>query len=230
MEIFLDMDGVVANFVAGAFEHHGIPLATDDWLERWPGQWDIMPAVREYGISEAAFWEPLGREFWANLDLTAEAREIVRLATEAAPGRVHFLSSPCHTPGCRDGKYDWLRKHFPNLANNLILCPSKRETARKRSASGKARMVARVVCGKGRRTSLDGEKPMPWTMTDAELQDKLEAAKARLYIAGCVDDGCSPGWWAALRERVAIEREIHRRTSGRVVTLGEWEWGEPIRS
>ncbi len=126
MEVFLDLDGVLANFIGAAFIHHGIPFSTGNWLEQHAGEWDVMPIITRYGISEREFWAPLGREFWAGLSLTAEARGIVALATDASrhPNRLHVLSSPCHTPGCRDGKHDWLLKHFPILAGNLMLVPS----------------------------------------------------------------------------------------------------------
>lgn len=126
MEIFLDMDGVLTNLVGGALAHHRIPVSAGDWLDRWPGVYEFDPIIKDYGITRDAFWAPLGREFWAGLDQTADGRGIVVLALWSAPHwhQIHVLSSPCHTPGCRDGKHDWLLRHFPALAPNLMLVPS----------------------------------------------------------------------------------------------------------
>ncbi len=113
MKAFLDIDGVLADFVAGALRAHGRP--PDTVVDCWDFD-------KKLGIEPGAFWGAFGEEFWAGLDKTAEADEIASLACRVFGDRnVCLLSSPCRTPGCLEGKRRWVDRHFPAFSRRLLL-------------------------------------------------------------------------------------------------------------
>lgn len=110
--IFLDLDGVLADLVGGAARIHNksISLVTCYGLGKC---WDM---------EESKVWEPLGYDFWANLELTPEAHQIVSMCErEVGAESVGILTSPCSTDGCMDGKRAWLRKHFPQFVKRALI-------------------------------------------------------------------------------------------------------------
>lgn len=102
MKIFLDMDGVVADFVSGAIEAAGLPL-THDRVDRWN--------FFEPYMSAEEFWKRIHDtyEFWAGLDPYPWAQELVDLCKQY--GEVIFLSDSSHDDDAPSGKVKWLRRH-----------------------------------------------------------------------------------------------------------------------
>lgn len=111
---FVDLDGVIADFVGGALKLHG---AENPY--RKPGSpkgnatWDLVTKI---GMSPAEFWAPMGYDFWRNLPKTAEADDIMGfLLTRFDRNGICFLTSPCNTNGCMDAKRDWVFEHYPGV-------------------------------------------------------------------------------------------------------------------
>jgi len=102
MKIFLDMDGVVADFVSGAIEATGLPLTHD--------QVDRRNFFEPY-MSAEEFWKRIHDtyEFWAGLDPYPWAQELVELCKQY--GEVIFLSDSSHDDDAPSGKIKWLRRH-----------------------------------------------------------------------------------------------------------------------
>ncbi len=114
---FLDLDGVLADFVCGALKLHGKQMAYADV------RWDFHASV---GMSQEAFWLALGEEFWQSLDRTPEFDAIIQTVLERfEPAKVFILSSPCQTAGCVTGKARWVEKHLPQFARRLLLTNDK---------------------------------------------------------------------------------------------------------
>lgn len=112
MKCLLDMDGVVADFVRAAMRLHDKPwpygegAAGDDY-------WDIIGL---WSMTPEEFWAPLGRDFWSSVPKTPDADEVVNTVADVV-GRenICFLTSPCGTDGCVDGKREWLAEHYPDI-------------------------------------------------------------------------------------------------------------------
>jgi hypothetical protein len=114
--IFLDMDGVLANFIAGASQLHG----REGILDSWPrGVWDA-PTV--FGLSSSQFWRKIdaaGADFWAELEAYPWLPEL--LETLRWFGPVTILSSPSLGVECPSGKLRWLRQHVhPDFRDHLF--------------------------------------------------------------------------------------------------------------
>ena len=90
--IFLDLDGVLADFVTAAAHLHGRP----DILSAWPlGTWDMHTAL---GMSSGAFWgaiDKAGCDFWAGLEPFPWTFELFDRLRNIAP--VTIASSPSPT-------------------------------------------------------------------------------------------------------------------------------------
>lgn len=118
-KLFLDMDGCIADFVEGACRLHKI----NNPYPQLNGVWDF---VAHTGIPAKEFWDPMGQFFWANLDPTPDAKEIVSVINQYyKDDQICILSSLCATAGCVDGKKEWLRNHFPQLAKNALFGSAK---------------------------------------------------------------------------------------------------------
>lgn len=122
MKCFVDLDGVLANFVGGAAAWHGLPnpYEINPHAEAYDC-WDLM------GLTEDEFWAPLGEEFWVNLEPLPDAGEILYHA-ENRFGRenVCFLTSPCKAHSrCASGKVQWIQKHYPEYARRFLIGPPK---------------------------------------------------------------------------------------------------------
>lgn len=102
MRIFLDMDGVMADFVSGAIEAAALPL-THDQVDRWN--------FFEPYMSAEEFWEHIHDtyEFWEGLEPYPWAQDLVELCKQY--GEVIFLSDSSHDDNAPSGKVKWLRRH-----------------------------------------------------------------------------------------------------------------------
>jgi len=122
MQVFLDVDGVIADFFRGALAEHGMI----DMAARWPVGEREMPNV--LGMTEDQFWHTIGKNkyFWEDL---APYHWLDELVSEAkAIGEVRLLTTPCRSPECYSGKYTWTRRFVPGL--EVIMCHSKQLLAR----------------------------------------------------------------------------------------------------
>lgn len=118
--VFFDLDGVLADFVSGAFAAHGKALPIEDVTWGFPEQLGFA------GVNDPKFWEPLGHDFWANLGRYEDGFTLLRAAEQLiGPDRIGLLSSPCDTAGCADGKRAWVAEHLPAYRRRLFLGSAK---------------------------------------------------------------------------------------------------------
>lgn len=126
MIIFLDVDGVLANFVAGACAAH--ERSESETLAGWPrGTYDIVDV---WGMTQEEFWSPIdaaGEDFWAELPLLPHAHDLVDGLSRL--GRVVLLTSPSKHPGSHSGKCMWIQKHFGREHREYLIGPAKSSCA-----------------------------------------------------------------------------------------------------
>lgn len=112
MTIYLDLDGVLADFVSGLARAHGLNPASV--VASWP--------AGDYGYMEGLvydFWAPVKGdwEFWAKLPPYPWAHSLVRRAQRA--GDVWFLTAPLDHAS-KLGKLAWIERHFPGAMPRVI--------------------------------------------------------------------------------------------------------------
>lgn len=127
--IYLDLDGVLVDFVAGVLRAFDLsPALVCDV----PG-WDAIPATisKHLGetVTDADMWRRIeGASFWAGLTWTEHGRELYEAcASTGLP--VVFMSSPCNDPYSAAGKLQWLAREIPGGARRYALSPCKHHMA-----------------------------------------------------------------------------------------------------
>jgi hypothetical protein len=171
---FLDLDGVLVDFVGGALAAHGRTLPIADV------RWDFCTQIGFRGVDDPAFWAPLGYDFWANLGWHADGRAIVGTVDRLFEGQVALLTSPCDTLGCAEGKREWVRRHLPEFSQRLLIGTSKHLVA----GPGKVLVddhdanVAAFRCGGGRAVLV----PRPWNTRCGETLDEGKFCSASLLV------------------------------------------------
>lgn len=125
---FIDLDGVLADFVNGAFNHHGfhVPWPEIDW------EFD-----KKSGLSPEVFYGSLDMKFWASLTRTEECDAIINAATKKfGKDNIFLCSDPGrYSCGAGAGKAIWVSNHLPDYSRRLIL------TNRKEVFSGPGRVL-----------------------------------------------------------------------------------------
>ena len=145
MNILLDCDGVLADFVSASIRVHGQSLAHDEVTD-----WEYF---REWGLSSNQFWKPLrGREFWyEQIKPYPWAPEL--LSKLSALGDVTILTAPSADPECPAAKIEWLgdrlgigmdqilvgrRKYLCARPDSVLIDDSHRTVARFKEWGGHA--------------------------------------------------------------------------------------------
>ena len=124
-KIYLDMDGVIANFVSGAFSLFNKQYKEREYQRGTWAMWD------ELGVTEEEFYHRLSQQgvpFWEHLPVFPWAHDLVyRLCEVSTP---IICTHPTKDPECYAGKRRWLMKHihFHNL--EVITMKDKYELAR----------------------------------------------------------------------------------------------------
>jgi len=117
--IYVDLDGVLANFVSPAFAVHSRPYLEEDWPA---GEWDIARAL---GVSTTEFWKKIderGSAFWANLPEYPWGGSLLANVCKSQP-QWCVLSSPSKNSECAKGKVQWLRENCGFNFREYILAP-----------------------------------------------------------------------------------------------------------
>jgi 5'(3')-deoxyribonucleotidase len=128
MKIFLDLDGVVVNFVGPAMAYNGAWVDESNFPDGCG--WDVVKAVNiirsEKGLPELdkrVFWNSFGYDFWRNLPLYPGAKAFVQALR--AHGEVYFATSPTLSSSCVAAKFDHICHEFPELKRKIIISADK---------------------------------------------------------------------------------------------------------
>jgi len=125
IEIFLDLDGVLVDLVAGICKHFNCddPYSNEVNL----GNYHLD---KIFNMTPNEFWSPLGYDFWAKLDWMTGASAILgRLVRYVPEKQITLLTSPVATPGCVDGKLYWVRKNMPRFTRRILVGSGKEAIA-----------------------------------------------------------------------------------------------------
>lgn len=113
-QLFIDLDGVCADFdyhVVNLLKLKDIPSDLPLGLYPWIPEGSSIRRELNNLMKDYYFWRDMPPLPWAH--------EIIHIARNY--GEVFFLSKGMQNAGCFGGKMDWVKFHFPSLADNLIL-------------------------------------------------------------------------------------------------------------
>jgi len=111
--VFIDMDGVLVDFIGGMEKVFGIPIK--EHLD--PKVYDITPTMEKLlnrKISSEEFWGPINDnlDFWKNLEPLPWYKEVILLVEKHFGDNWFILTSPHNCVKSYEGKLIWLRKHI----------------------------------------------------------------------------------------------------------------------
>ncbi|MCP4994786.1 MAG: hypothetical protein GY934_13545 [Gammaproteobacteria bacterium] len=124
--LFLDVDGVLVNWVAGAHQLHNIPWNVGDespqhWPYRYgPEGWNFYKEPR-FDVPLADLFKGMNRKFWASLKWMPDGPAILGLCEAYFPDNVYLLTAPCHEDGTIDGRYDWIKENLPKYRKRTLV-------------------------------------------------------------------------------------------------------------
>lgn len=127
MRIFLDVDGVLADFTMGAHKKLGHTLDYDNWPHaKGPEGWHWE---RDYGLSFESLSTICDFDFWAALPWTSDGRAILDIA--CCYGDITLLTAPMPHVMSASGKMAWIKRELPEYSKHtLIATESKAVLAR----------------------------------------------------------------------------------------------------
>ena len=113
--VYVDLDGVVADFVSGLCARKG--WDNPYWNEENHGKWEICELMGER-------WEDVEQEldysFWVGLDVMDDADDIMRFARGLSREVAFYSTLGWGRGGAGEGKRDWVKKWFPGVSLLLI--------------------------------------------------------------------------------------------------------------
>jgi len=117
MKIFLDLDGVLRDWISGIYKLFDCePIKNIGW--------STLPdyVCKEYNISKSVFWERQNYYFWANLNPLPYMHQILDLLPRE---RTCILTSP--TLNSAGGTQAWIRKYLPRFFDRkqYLIGPAK---------------------------------------------------------------------------------------------------------
>lgn len=122
-KIYLDMDGVLADWCDAICELHGKdnPYSKPEAA----GIWDIEDLL---GMTPEQLWKPADHAFWESIPKCSTADWLVNVSVLLVkPSNVHILTSPVRKErgeeahaACLAGKRSWIEKHFPILKDRVV--------------------------------------------------------------------------------------------------------------
>lgn len=107
--VFLDMDGVMCDFITPAMALHGSLITSDEW------PLGVFSAETVLGIDSDEFWKPInaaGYHFWRRLPAYPWLPELLR-EIQAIGVEIVISTTPGPDPHCPAGKRLWLDQHMP---------------------------------------------------------------------------------------------------------------------
>lgn len=119
---FLDMDGVIADFVKGVCAAHGKETPYTK-----PESFGIFDMEKLWGISSQEFWKTTEYSgFWRNLEKYEDADELVSfLCSVFGTENICILTSPSESPFCIPEKKAWIGEHFPQFKKQILFGSAK---------------------------------------------------------------------------------------------------------
>ena len=116
--IFLDIDGVIGNWLQNVCNTFDIDLNDEDLRNKLKNGEKIENYIEG---GEDKMWEEIdkkGSEWWEDMELFPWSRTLRNKLKKE--GKVCLLTSPPRNPEATVGKINWIKKHFKDTNNFLI--------------------------------------------------------------------------------------------------------------
>jgi 5'(3')-deoxyribonucleotidase len=126
MNVILDLDEVLADFVGGMLRLHGVtPSQHRERMQ--PGEWGVEKALQ---ISANEMWQSIHQNhgFWFSLNKTPWMTKLLDIVNGFDPNWF-VVSSPSRCVSSHVGKFHWLKYHFGDSFDRFALTNYKHRFA-----------------------------------------------------------------------------------------------------
>lgn len=121
MKIFLDMDGVLVDFLKGIHDALGADYDFDNYPYE-KGKWDMFADIGGFNLPFKVIDALCTSDFWADLDWMPDGRDILREVINRQPlADVYLLTTPMPNLGSASGKMRWVAEHLPHMITQVIV-------------------------------------------------------------------------------------------------------------
>lgn len=121
-QVFLDMDGVLTDFIGAASRFLGLSYSHEDYTD-----WDAIYDYYDGSVDQ--FWREFPEEFWSDyIGWMPDGKKILAVVEPYDPV---ILTCPGPYSGGQ-GKIDWIRNHLPHFyeSGRYLLGPAKMYVSR----------------------------------------------------------------------------------------------------
>lgn len=129
--IYLDMDGVLVDFVGGAFKVFEIDPELRTEVKSWSDMTRVVSEQTNKDIEPEEFWQRIadeGEDFWANLEWLPWGEELLHLCMESAP--TVLMTAPTSHHRSASGKLLWINSKMPkDWQKRYAMSPCKHHMA-----------------------------------------------------------------------------------------------------
>jgi hypothetical protein len=120
MTAYVDLDGVLVEFVRGALTHHKRSIPP------WEVQWQID---KQLEMTSDEFWGPLDRWFWQWLPWTTEGKPLLAAIEKLFGENVVLMTAPSPNIETAAGKIEWVKRELPQYEHRLFIGREKHRFA-----------------------------------------------------------------------------------------------------
>jgi len=108
--IFLDLDGVVVDWLGGSCKVTGLDIEEKDARKKLKNNDRIYNIL---GITEKEMWKKIDatENWWEDLEILPWGKKLYKVLSEV--GHVCFLTSPSESSNSFSGKSKWIKNYFP---------------------------------------------------------------------------------------------------------------------
>jgi 5'(3')-deoxyribonucleotidase len=127
MIVFLDVDGVLANWNAGVFERLGLNYDYNDWpFAKGRDGWDWN---KELGLSFETISDLCDFDLWANLPWLHDGKKIYEDVKRVfGQHNIRLLTTPMPNVMSASGKMEWIYRNLPELRGQVIISTAPKDT------------------------------------------------------------------------------------------------------
>lgn len=118
---FLDMDGVLVDFIGGVLRAFNIKDNPYDDITNYGKK-----IINALNISSKKFYNALDYNFWKDLNWTKEGKNILELIEKYfGKSNICLLTAPTRNIGCIPGKLKWVEENLPEYKNQILIGKAK---------------------------------------------------------------------------------------------------------